>query len=228
MLPDDSMVMAAAWHPDGEAESFAIDATSNSATQSQMQSLSLFERRRNGSSAVFLLAPPTLEPEGVVLSLCYSPNGEYLLAARTNRNRGLVQVWKTLSTDNSDIQAVHEPIAWRMLENPIHDVLWTGQDTFVVCGDAGLSLLYQVDGSQHQASEAQVSGSAAMRGLISQLQHTCRRVCLGLRPHRLTTPNNGIRIDSGQEASSNTQIAQPRIDCRSRSQHRSGRKSRST
>lgn len=167
ILPDGSAVTAVAWRADGEAASFALDLSPDSAEESQMSSLSLVERSRDGSSAVFLAAPPMLEPAGIVLSLKYSPGGEYLLAAKTNTNRGLVQVWKTARAEGSEIQMVHEAVAWRIFANPIHDVLWSGDDTFAVSGDAGCSCLYQVDVSQQQVDEAQSTDSIEMRGLKS-------------------------------------------------------------
>lgn len=164
-MSEDSAITAVAWRPDGEGASYAIDLSPASAEQSQMRTLSLMERNRDGSSATFLLAPPTLEPAGIVISLRYSPSGEYLLAAKTNTKRGLVQVWKTARPEGSEIQTVHEPIAWRLFDSPVSEVVWSGHDTIVICGEAGSSLLYQVDGSQQQASEAQVAGSIAIRGL---------------------------------------------------------------
>lgn len=167
ILTDSSAVTAVAWRPDGEAASFALDLSSDSAEDPQPSSLSIVERSRDGSSAVFLVAPPKLEPAGIILSLRYSPGGEYLLAAKTNTRRGLVQVWKTALPEGSEIQMVHEPIAWRMFENPIHDVLWSNDDSFAVSGEAGLSCLYQIDGSLELANEAQTTGNIEMRGLIS-------------------------------------------------------------
>lgn len=167
IVSEDSAITAVAWRPDGEAASFAIDASPESTEQTQIQSVSLVERGRDGSSAVFLAAPPMLEPAGIALSIRYSPSGEYLLAAKTNGQRGLVQVWKTARTPDLEIQTVHEPIAWRMFEQPIHEIVWSGHDTFAVCGDAGSSCLYQIDASQQPVSEAQTTGSIEMRGLIA-------------------------------------------------------------
>lgn len=166
ILPENSAVTAVAWRPDGEAASFALDLSPEVAEESQLESPSLIERSRDGTSAVFLAAPPILEPTGLVLSLRYSPDGEYLLAAKTNAKRGLVQVWKTARAEGSEIQMVHEPIAWRIFENPVHDITWSGRDRFVVCGDAGSSCLYQIDGNLQTADKAQLTEHIEMRGLV--------------------------------------------------------------
>lgn len=78
-----------------------------------------------------------------------------------------MQIWKTARTHGSELQTVHEPTAWRLFEGMINDVMWTGHDTFVVGGDAGSSILYQIDGSQEQGNESQSAGSIAMRGLTT-------------------------------------------------------------
>ena len=93
----------------------------------------LSHNRDTGSSSNYLF-PPLLDPAGIVLALRYSSNGRYLLVARTNLKRGLVLVYDTSESDESN----HEPIAWRIFEDPVFDVAWKGDAQFMVCGERSL------------------------------------------------------------------------------------------
>ncbi|SMR44658.1 unnamed protein product [Zymoseptoria tritici ST99CH_1A5] len=161
-----STVTACAWRPDGEAASLAIDTLRSFPDKSTSASLSLIERSRDGQITTFQLTPPVLEPTGMTISISYSPDGNYLLAGRTNLKRGLVQIWETPRSDVEETIAAREPVAWRMLEHQITDVVWTGKDTFTVCGENGLSMVYQVDSNLQQDVEASAV-SIASRGLIA-------------------------------------------------------------
>lgn len=130
----------------------------------------LTEISKDGGSASFQLGPPLLEPPGIVLSLKYSPDSQYLLVARSNMKRGLVQVWKSLRSgldSSEEASSIREPIAWRMFDNQLEDVTWTADDTFIVCGEDGLSAMYKIDLSQKEEDGIKSGGTAALQGLIS-------------------------------------------------------------
>ncbi|KAK4506874.1 hypothetical protein PRZ48_000607 [Zasmidium cellare] len=162
-----AVVTAVAWRPDGYGACCAIGGQRELPDGSKLDTQLLIEHNKNGGSASFQLGPPSLEPPGIVLNLRYSPDSQYLLVSRTNLKRGLLQIWKSSRQENDEDSSTREPIAWRMFEHTIEDVSWTGDDTFVVSGDDGLSAIYQVDVSQKEGVDTVSEGSTAMRGLIS-------------------------------------------------------------
>ncbi|KAF2173054.1 hypothetical protein M409DRAFT_49552 [Zasmidium cellare ATCC 36951] len=166
-MPDNAIVTAVAWRPDGQGACCAVSSLRELPDGSKLDSQLLIEHNKNGGSASFQLGPPLLEPPGIVLSLRYSLDSQYLLVARSNMKRGLVQIWKSPRQGVDDDSSTREPIAWRMFDHPLEDVSWTGNDAFVVCGDDGLSAMYQVDVSQKEEMNTVSEGSTAMRGLIS-------------------------------------------------------------
>lgn len=112
-----------------------------------------------------------LEHAGIVLCLRYSPKGEYLLVARANLERGLVQIWRTSGLHAEDGQPVQtEPIAWRIFEHQVLDACWTAEDSFLVCGDEGLSSAYRVDPTD-KVENGFSAGSVAVQGLRETRSH---------------------------------------------------------
>lgn len=170
-MPENAVVTASAWRPDGRGACCAVDGLRELPDGSKVASQLLIEHNKDGRSASFQLGPPVLEPLGIVLGLRYSPDSQYLLVARSNMKRGLVQIWKSPRSsdeeEDDDVTLTREPISWRIFDQQLEDVTWTADDTFIVCGDNGLSAMYQVDGSQKDEVGVMSGGSVTMRGLIS-------------------------------------------------------------
>lgn len=127
----------------------------------------LIEHHRERGATFFQVEPQLLEPPGVVLNMRYSPDTGYLLVAGTNGQRGLVQIWETPADGIVLSKTQREPSAWRLFEKPLSDISWIDDDTFLACGEGGLTAMYQIDRSRQGEISAVDPGSAAMRGLIS-------------------------------------------------------------
>lgn len=166
-LPAGSTVTASAWRPDGSGASCAFNGMRELPDGTNVASQMLIEHHREMGTSCFQIEPQLLEPPGVVLCLRYSQNTSYLLVAVTNGQRGLVQIWETPSDSNSP-KTQREPCAWKIFENTLLDVSWTGDDTFLACGAGGLSAMYQIDQNRQQEIGAVEAGTVSMRGLISQ------------------------------------------------------------
>lgn len=166
-LSSDDCVTASAWRPDGTGASCAIDGIRKTSENTNMASHILVEHTRESGSVPLQLGPPLLEPAGIVLALKYSANSEFLLVARTNMRRSLVQIWKTPRLGSDAPRTTREPIAWRIFDVELLDVEWTDEDRFVVCGANSLSACYQVDTEQPSEAGMITANTVAMRGLIS-------------------------------------------------------------
>ncbi|USW48639.1 Putative F-box-like/WD repeat-containing protein Ebi [Septoria linicola] len=160
-------VTAAAWRPDGTAACCALDSLRELPSGTQLPRQILLERHQDGTSTSLQLEAPSLEPPGVIFSVHYSPDSRFLLALRTNMKRSMIQVWPSSRLD-VDAPPLSDPIAWRLFDVQVNDAVWTSDDTFVICGEQGLSALYQIDESQGQDLSTLPAGNVLMRGLISR------------------------------------------------------------
>lgn len=167
-MPENAVVTAVDWRPDGHGACCAISGLRELPDGSKLDTQLLIEHDKNGRSASFQLGPPLLEPPGIVLNLRYSLDSQYLLVARSNTKRGLVQIWKSPRQERDEDSSTLEPIAWRIFDQPLEDASWVGNDTFVICGDDGQSAMYQVDVTQREGMDVISEGSTAIRGLISR------------------------------------------------------------
>ncbi|KXT10688.1 hypothetical protein AC579_5062 [Pseudocercospora musae] len=167
-LPAESSVTAVTWRPDGQGACCAIDGFRDLPSGNKSACQLLLEQRQDGASVSLSLGPPTLDPPGVILAVRYSPNGEYLLALRTDSTRSLIQVWHSSHNETEDVPTSREPIAWKLFDHEVCDVAWTGDDAFLVCGDHGLTASYQIDATQQNENGVLPVASITMRGLISK------------------------------------------------------------
>ncbi|KAK3056594.1 hypothetical protein LTR09_002387 [Extremus antarcticus] len=136
-LPSYSTVTASAWHPQGRIAACATDSIRELSNGRQRTAqLILCHSRDSGTTSGFL-HPPLLEPAGMILRMRYSPNGEHLLVVRTNLKRGLALVYETSPDAESQ-----EPVGWRITEHQMLDAVWTGAQSFVLCGEHGLVEAY--------------------------------------------------------------------------------------
>lgn len=154
LLPN-AAVTALAWHPGGRIATCAVDSVRDLPGDKEVSTSTIMDL---GGDLGTVRYPPgqslcLLEPPGLVLCIRYSPSGSHLLVARTNLKRGLVQIWET-QPDPEQAHKRHEPIAWRIFDRQVFDATWTGEDSFTVCGDKGLSSSYRIS----QPSERLTNG----------------------------------------------------------------------
>ena len=159
---------ASTWRPDGRAASSAVDDLRQLPNGNTISSQLLLEHSRNSGSTVLQPGPSALEPVALVLCLRYSPDAEYLLVLRTNLKRALVQIWKASRLDSETSFVPSEPIAWRYFEREVLDAAWIGNDMFIVCGDDGLSLSYQID-TTHIQENGEVSTASFLQHGLKEL-----------------------------------------------------------
>ncbi|KAK5712741.1 hypothetical protein LTR15_011733 [Elasticomyces elasticus] len=167
-LPTNGVVTASAWHPQGHTAVCALDAALQLSDDGrEMPTQLILNHGREYGSTIWNADSKLLEPQGVMICMRYSADGNYLLVLRTNTERGLVQVWKTPqpgTEDNGD--ARDQPIAWRRFNRKALDACWTSEDSFLICGDEGLSCAYQLDAhNQQQVSTPDVTTG---KGLIER------------------------------------------------------------
>ncbi|KAK4636112.1 hypothetical protein CLAFUW4_00502 [Fulvia fulva] len=176
LVPEDGAVTASTWRPDGKAAAYACESIRDEPGGEQAAVQMIFERFRTSElhKASYPLGAPLLEPYGMILFLCYSPDSRYLLAGRTKEGGALVQVWKARDPEDDGAQ----PIAWRLFDKQMLSATWISNETFVVCGEQGLSCKYQVDQAHEEVAVdglAQLSdmpdniltGPSKVQGLIT-------------------------------------------------------------
>ncbi|KAK5110207.1 hypothetical protein LTR62_006203 [Meristemomyces frigidus] len=156
-MPPSGIVTASAWHPCGHTAACAMEAAlqlSDTNGKSQKHLILNHSRERNSGDWD---SDGLLDPPGVILALRYSPSGRYILALRTNAQRGLVQIWKAPSaTGQGGDEMPLEPVAWQLFESQILDACWTSDDMFLVCGEGiacALQLLSDGMSTNEQAEE---------------------------------------------------------------------------
>lgn len=140
-IPPEATITATAWHPNGRFATCAVDSLRGIGAEGQSPSHVLLDVGRDMGSIPYPSSLPLLEPAGIVICIRYSPSGEHLLVLRTNVKRGLVQVYETPTEEDKPTQR-NEPIAWRMFKHQVLDATWTDDQSFVVCGDEGLTDSY--------------------------------------------------------------------------------------
>lgn len=116
-----------------------------------------------------------------MLCLRYSPKGDYILVARTNLVRGMVQIWRSLDLKRDNEEGVlavddSEPIAWRIFEKQVLDACWTSDDAFMVCGDKGLASAYQLDEKAKTEGDF-TADNVAVQGLAEKKTDISGRDC---------------------------------------------------
>jgi transducin (beta)-like 1 len=140
-IPPEATITATAWHPNGRFATCAVDSLRSIGGEGQFPSHVLVDVGHDMGTVPYPSSLPLLEPAGVVLCIRYSPSGEHLLVLRTNLKRGLVQVYETPTVEDKPTQR-KEPIAWRVFEHQVLDATWINDQSFVVCGDEGLTNSY--------------------------------------------------------------------------------------
>lgn len=161
LLPQTFAVTAAAWHPSGRIATFAVDSLQHPADVPR-QTIVIYDLEDLGTSTSLSL-PPSLEPTGIVLAVRYSWDGNHLLVARTNLQRGSLFVFDVSNTATENI----EPIASQSFEHQVLDVAWTWRDGFFVCGDGGLLKAYVVATSRaREEYHLTEEGHPSKQGLI--------------------------------------------------------------
>ncbi|EMC95152.1 hypothetical protein BAUCODRAFT_35145 [Baudoinia panamericana UAMH 10762] len=178
-LPPQGLIMASAWHPKGHTAACAMQAilqlsdsgSDDKQDQQHPMQLILNHGRDHGSSA-WDVDETLLQASSVVLCVRYSPQGSYLLVARTNTERGLVQIWKvpadvqqSASEGLEDHNVAKQPIAWCMFDRQLLDACWIGEDTFMVSGSAGLARSYRLSEAREVCAEDIDADNVAIRGL---------------------------------------------------------------
>lgn len=167
-IPPEAIITATAWHPNGRFATCAVDSLRASAGEKQSPSHVLMDVGRDMGTNSYPSSLPLLEPTGIVLCIRYSPSGEHLLVARTNLKRGFVQVYET-PTEEDKPTLRKEPIAWRMFEHQVLDAVWTNEESFVVCGDEGLTNSYALQKPEASMTNGFGPESIAIHHLAEQL-----------------------------------------------------------
>lgn len=166
-IPPDAIITATAWHPNGRFATCAVDSLRGDAGEKQSPSHVLIDVGRDMGTVSYPSSLPLLDPTGIVLCIRYSPSGEHLLVARTNLKRGLVQVYETPTEEDKPSQR-NEPVAWRMFEHQVLDAIWTSDESFVVCGDEGLTSSYALRKPENPMTNGFNPESIAVHHLAEQ------------------------------------------------------------
>ncbi|KAF2768091.1 hypothetical protein EJ03DRAFT_295461 [Teratosphaeria nubilosa] len=161
-----AVITASDWHPDGQSAVYAVDSMRKLDDEAQEGVQHLLHHRKGHVSTVIGPGPPLLDPPGIVLCIRHSPNGEYVLVARTNLKRGLVQIWRPLNADGADERSA-ELVGWRIFENEVQDACWTAEDMFVVCREDQPLIAAHLDTVSASDGDAELDASTVMRqGLV--------------------------------------------------------------
>jgi transducin (beta)-like 1 len=166
-IPPESIITATAWHPKGHFATCAIDSLRGSAGDKQSANHVLMDVGRDLGSIPYPSSLPLLEPAGIVICIRYSPSGEHLLVVRTNLKRGLVQVYETPTEEDKPTQR-KEPVSWRMFEHQVLDAVWTNDESFVVCGDEGITSSYALLKPESSLTNGFAPESIAVHHLAEQ------------------------------------------------------------
>lgn len=166
-IPPNSTITATAWHPNGRFATCAVDSLREAAGEKQVSSHTLMDIGREIGNVSYHSGPSLLNPPGIVICIRYSPSGEHVLVARTNLKRGLVQVYETPTNDDMPTQR-KDPIAWRIYEHQIFDASWTGEDSFVVCGDQGITISYALRKPEDPMANGHTPDTIAVHHLAEQ------------------------------------------------------------
>jgi transducin (beta)-like 1 len=166
-IPPDATITATAWHPNGRFATCAVDTLRGAEGEKQSPSDVLMDVGRDMGTVAYPSILPLLEPAGIVLCIRYSPSGEQLLVVRTNLKRGLVQVYETPTEEDKPTQR-KELIAWRMFEHQVLDATWTNEESFVVCGDEGITRSYALRKPEAPMTNGFAPDSIALHHLAEQ------------------------------------------------------------
>ncbi|KAI7365540.1 hypothetical protein KC354_g4827 [Hortaea werneckii] len=180
-LPAESVVTATAWHPSGHSAASAIDGVRHLAGEKSQPSQYILQHSQDFGSAILDASSKLLEPASIVLCLRYSPKGDYILVARTNLVRGMIQIWRSLDLKRDNEGGVlavddSEPIAWRIFEKQVLDACWASDDAFLVCGDKGLASAYQLDEKAKTEGDF-TADNVAIQGLTEKKSNISGQDC---------------------------------------------------
>jgi len=168
-LPPNSAITALAWHPNGRIATCAVDSVRELSGGRQASTSEIMDI---GGDIGTVRYPPglslrLLEPPGLVLCIRYSSCGSHLLVARTNLNRGLIQIWET-QPERKEPHKRQEPIAWRIFDHQVFDATWTGEHKFTICGDQGLSSSYRLAQPSERKENGFTSDSVAVHNVLEE------------------------------------------------------------
>lgn len=166
-LPPGSIITASAWHPYGHMATCAVDSPRELPGGKQGSSQTLVDIGRDIGTVTYPSALPSLDPPGIVLCIRYSPSGEHILVLRTNLKRGLVQIYDT-PTSPDKLTVRKEQVAWRIFEHQVFDATWTSDNSFVVCGDHGITKSYKITEPEQPATNGFTPATLAVHNLAEQ------------------------------------------------------------
>jgi transducin (beta)-like 1 len=166
-IPPGSVITATAWHPNGRFATCAVDVLRETEGESQTSTHMLIDVGRDIGTVQYPSSFPTLDPPGIVLCMRYSPSGDHLLVVRSNLTRGFVQAYETPTSEEKPTWR-KDPVSWRMFEHQILDVAWTGDETFVVCGEQGVASSYALQKSESPMTNGSTPSSIAVHHLAEQ------------------------------------------------------------
>lgn len=130
----DCMVTAMAWHPQGRMLTCAVDTIGMSQDGKQMNTRRVISIGPDvGGTYTHFPNSEFLQPPGVALRVEYSPNGDYLMIARTNGDRGVIEIWPALHSQVAATTPSTQPIAWKIFEHSLSDAAWCGERQLMVC-----------------------------------------------------------------------------------------------
>ncbi|KAM0720010.1 hypothetical protein Q7P37_004145 [Cladosporium fusiforme] len=164
-LPPNSTVTASAWHPNGRTATCAVMREPSADKEASTQSL--MDIGGDFGTVTYPSSMPLLSPPGVVHCIRYSPSGEHMLVAQISEKRGLVEIYETPM--NPEKPTVRKgPTAWRIFEHPVLDATWTNDNSFVVCGDQGITKTYKLLSPEEPSTNGFTPESIAVHHLAEQ------------------------------------------------------------
>nr|POE54221.1 hypothetical protein CFP56_63524 [Quercus suber] len=162
-----SSITAAAWHPTGKSFVCAFDTLRSLPDGSPLQELTIVDHSATKGHLIYPQGPRNLDPTGVITRICYSPQGDYLLALQTNMEESLITVWKTMTIVEDEHETFREPHAWKIFDLALVDAIWTQHDdannkavlTITTCGSSTMIWWLQDNESSQPREMSSVSSS---------------------------------------------------------------------
>ncbi|KAK6433063.1 hypothetical protein LTR95_010760 [Oleoguttula sp. CCFEE 5521] len=146
-LDPDAIIVASTWHPTEATYVCAVERIEPTAGPLPKQTL--IGHGLDLGVVEYLLEPDSLEPQGTILELSYSPNAEHILVLQSNLERSLVQIFKGVNAEVDHIIRA-KPEAWALLDSAISSAKWLSDSAIMVAGAHGTLRTYDF----HEAGTA--------------------------------------------------------------------------
>ncbi|QIW96849.1 hypothetical protein AMS68_002367 [Peltaster fructicola] len=132
-VSDDCMVTGMTWHPAGRMLTCAVDTVGPPRDGKQKNTRRVISIGPDvGGTYTHFPTSELLQPPGVALHIEYSPSGEYLMLARTNGDRGVVEIWPAVQSQLVNAPTT-QPLAWKLFDHSLSDAAWSGDRQLMVC-----------------------------------------------------------------------------------------------